>query len=661
MKFPNLSLRTKIILSFLVIILIGGLLALYFGSRLIKNTLISQAQTKVNHDLASAWMVYNEKLNDIKAIISLTAAGESLHDDIKNGNLQIICQDLTRARREYGLEFLTLTDQSGTVIVRCSNPEVVGDDQSGDAIIKWAMTGGELAHTQIIPRAELLKEGEDLAKKAYIQFIPTPKAAERPEDSETSGMMLKAAAAVVDASDTLLGVLYGGILLNRNHDIVDQVKETVYKGEKYKGIETGTATIFQQDLRISTNVRNINGTRAIGTRVSKEVNTAVLKEGKSWNDRAFVVNDWYITAYEPIRDIEDTIIGILYVGTLEQPFLDIASRVMGTFVGIASLCILLVVVILYFATGRIINPLWKMVEATQKISQGDLSHTVEVTSKDEVGYLAASFNKMTEDLRAANMELVNWGKTLEKKVEQRTEELTKMQASLIQSEKLASLGKLSAGVAHEINNPLGGILIYSHLLLEDTPKDSPHRSNLKKIIKETSRCKEIVKGLLEFARPKDPEMSPLDINTVVEKSLYIIEDQAMFQNVIIERHLATDLPRIVGDGSQLQQVFMNIILNAAEAMDNNGSLTLYTGLSSDSRQIEIQFSDTGHGIPEEDIKRLFEPFFTTKEVGKGTGLGLAISYSIIRKHRGTIEVRSQAGEGATFTVKLPIDRANDEE
>jgi len=661
MKLPNLSLRTKIILSFLVIILIGGLLALYFGSRLIKNTLILQAQTKVNHDLASAWMVYDETLNDIKAIISLTAAGESLHDDIKSGNLETICQDLTRARRDYGLDILTLTDRSGTVIVRCRNPEVVGDDQSGDAIIKWALNGGELAHTQIVPRAELVKEGEDLAEKAYFEFIPTPKAAERPEDSETSGMMLKAAAAVVDASDRLLGVLYGGILLNRDYNIVDRVKETVYKGEKYQGIETGTATIFQHDLRISTNVRNADGSRAIGTRVSKEVNTAVLKEGKSWNDRAFVVNDWYITAYEPIRDIEDTITGILYVGTLEQPFLDIASRVMTTFIVIASLCVVLLIVILYFSTGRIINPLWKMVEATRKISQGDLSHQVEVTSRDEIGYLAASFNKMTADLRAANVELVDWGKTLEKKVEERTEELTKMQASLIQSEKLASLGKLSAGVAHEINNPLGGILIYSHLLLEDTPKDNPHYSNLKKIIKETSRCKDIVKGLLEFARPKDPEMSHLDINSIVDKSLYIIEGQSMFQNVVIEKHLARDLPRIVGDGAQLQQVFMNIILNAAEAMDNDGTLTLRTVLRGGGRFIDILFSDTGHGIQEDDIKRLFEPFFTTKEVGKGTGLGLAISYSIIRKHQGNIEVSSHEGEGATFTVKLPIERTNDEE
>ncbi len=661
MKPPNLTLRAKIILSFLVVIIMGGLLSLYFGSRLIKNTLIAQAQSKVNHDLSAAWMVYNEKLNDVKEIISLTAGRESLHNDIQSRRWEVICQNLSQAREEYGLDTLTLTDRDGRVVVRCRNPENVGDDQSQDEIIKWAMNRGELAHTQIVARDELLKEGEDLAEKAFIQFIPTPKAAERPEDSETSGMMLKAAAAVVDRNDTLLGVLYGGILLNRNYDIVDRVKETVYKGEKYKGVETGTATIFQHDLRISTNVQNAQGSRAIGTRVSKEVNTAVLKEGKSWNDRAFVVNDWYITAYEPIRNIENEIIGILYVGTLEKPFLDIAARVMTTFIVIAVLCVILLVVILYFSTKRITHPLLKMVEATQKISQGDLSHRVEITSRDEIGYLAESFNKMTEDLGAANAKLLDWGKTLENKVKERTRELTKMQASLIQSEKLASLGKLAAGVAHEINNPLGGILIYSHLLLEDTPKESPHYSNLKKIVKETSRCKDIVKGLLEFARPKDPEMTPIDIRDIVEKSLFIIEGQSMFQNIRIEKIFASGLPLVVGDSAQLQQVFMNIILNAAEAMDGQGTLNIRASLSRDDQYVEIEFSDTGHGIAEDDIQRLFEPFFTTKEVGKGTGLGLAISYSIIQKHQGTIDVSSQIEQGATFTVRLPIKRQSNEE
>lgn len=656
MNFPHFSLRTKIILSFLIVIIIGGVLSLSFGWRLVKNTIISQAQEKVKYDLNAAWMVFNKKLREKKDIISLTAAREGLQEAIKNNEKDILLKYLKRVREEYGLDILTLTDSNGKVIVRTRNPEVIGDDQSQDEIVNLALKGGILAHPQIVPREELLKEGEDLANQAYMEFIPTPKAAPRPKNKETSGMMLKAASSIVNDNKNLLGVLYGGILLNRNYEIVDRVKETVYKEEKYKGREIGTATIFQHDLRISTNVKNENGERAIGTRVSKEVNLAVLKEGKPWIDRAFVVNDWYITAYEPIKNIDNKIIGILYVGMLEKPYIDTTKQVMLTFTVMAFLCVVLLLVILYFSTTRIINPLQKMVVATQEIAKGDLSHKVEVNSKDEIGYLAESFNQMTEDLKSANQKLIEWGKTLEKKVEERTKELTKMQAHLFQSEKLASLGKLSAGIAHEINNPLGGVLIYSHLLLEDTDKSSPHYENLKKIVKETSRCKNIVKGLLEFARPKDPEMSLIDINKLVDKSLSIMEGQALFQNIRVEKRYSSDLSKIVADSGQLQQVFMNIILNAAESMDGNGSLILFTSLDEDSKNISIKFTDTGQGIKEEDKKRLFEPFFSTKEVGKGTGLGLAISYSIIQKHNGLIEVHSELGKGSTFTVKLPVTK-----
>jgi len=656
MRLPPLSLRTKLILSFLIVIFIGGLASLTIGYRLVKHTIISEAQAKVRHDLEAAWMVFNEKLNKIKEIVSLTAAREGLHETLKNDRRDILLRSLNRVRVKYGLDILTLTDPKGKVIIRTRNPELVGDDQSQDEIVKLAFVRDVLAYPQIISREELLKEGEDLAEKAYLEFIYTPKAAARPEDKETSGMMLKAAAPFKDESGTLLGVLYGGILLNRNYEIVDRVKEIVYKGEKYKGRDKGTATIFQHDLRISTNVPNENGQRAIGTRVSKEVNNAVLVEGLPWIDRAFVVNHWYITAYEPIKNINEEIIGILYVGMLEKPYIDTTNRVMLTFTLLAFLCVIFLLVILYFATSRITHPLQKMVIATQEIARGDLSHKVEVNSKDEIGHLADSFNRMTEDLNMANQKLIEWGKTLEKKVEERTKELREMQAHLIQSEKLASLGKLAAGIAHEINNPLGGILIYSHLLLEDTDKDSPSHENLKKIIKETSRCKDIVKGLLEFARPKEPEMSLMYINEVVNRSLALVERQALFQNIEIKKSFALELPKIVADESQLQQVFMNIIMNAAEAMEGKGTLTLSTSLNTDDSCIEVKFSDTGHGIKEEDKKRLFEPFFTTKEVGEGTGLGLAISYSIIQKHKGTIEVESQEEKGSTFTVKLPVTR-----
>lgn len=651
-----MSLRAKLILSFVGVIFIGAILTMIFGSSLVRETIIDEAQKKVKHDLSSAWMVFNNKLDEIGNIVSFNAERESIIDLLGVKNFDLLFRYLDRVRLQRGLDVLTLTDSQGKVVVRTRNPEVVGDDQSQDEIVKKALKLGDYAFPSIVSRDELLKEGKDLADQAYIEFVSTPKAAARPENKEVNGMMLKAASSIVDEQGDLLGVLYGGILINRTFEIVDRVKELVFKDETYNGREIGTATIFQHDLRISTNVITQEGERALGTRVSKEVNTAVLERGEAWIDRAFVVNDWYITAYEPIKNADDHIIGILYVGMLERPYIDTTRRVIFGFAVIAVLCVLILLTILYFSTTRIINPLQKMVVATQKIAQGDLTHKLDVQSRDEIGALAQSFDLMTDELRLANEKLIEWGKTLEKKVEERTEEIRRMQTHLIQQEKLASLGKLAAGIAHEINNPLGGILIYSHLLLEDITEKNVMYDNLNKIVKETTRCKDIVRGLLQFARPKDPEMIQSDINEILEESLSIMEGQILFQNIDLNKQYSYDLPKIVADSSQLQQVFMNIILNAAEAMGGHGSLVIKTYLDDKKEHIHVEFTDDGHGIKEEDQMRLFEPFFSTKEVGKGTGLGLAISYSIVQKHQGTIKVVSQEGKGSTFTVILPIKR-----
>jgi two-component system NtrC family sensor kinase len=654
MRRPRFSLRTKLILSFLAVIVLGGVLSYVLGSRLIRDTLLSQAQAKVRHDLASAWMVFDEKLAEIKDVVRLTASRESLRDAVRTGRKDILLKYLGRVRVENSLDILTLVDSHGRVLLRVRSPETAGDDQSRDELIRLALERKTVAGPRIVPREELLKEDPVLADQALIEFILTPRAAPRRETRETSGLMAQAAAPVLAEDGTLLGALTGGVLINRNYEIVDRIKDIVFKGERYKGREAGTATIFQHDLRVSTNVKTESGERAIGTRISEEVKKAVLDEGRPWLARAFVVNDWYLTAYEPIRAVDGNIIGILYVGTLEKPYLDTAGSVLRTFAAIAALCSLFLLALLYFSTTRIIRPLQRMTVAARQIAKGDLSQNVEVDSRDEIGELAGSFNQMTADLRRANEELIDWGTTLEKKVEERTRELRDVQAHLIQAEKLASIGKLAAGVAHEINNPLGGILIYSHLILEDTPKTGPHYENLKKIVRETTRCKEIVKGLLDFARPKEPEMASTDVHDILGRCLALVEQQTLFQNIRLEKRYAPSLPRIVADGAQLQQVFMNIIFNAAEAMEGNGTLILRTWRDADRKVIAVEFADTGHGVKEEDKKRLFEPFFTTKDVGKGTGLGLAISYGIIQKHGGTIEIRSEAGQGAVFTVRLPL-------
>ena len=223
---------------------------------------------------------------------------------------------------------------------------------------------------------------------------------------------------------------------------------------------------------------------------------------------------------------------------------------------------------------------------------------------------------------------------------------------LLSSEKLASLGKLAAGIAHEINNPLGGILIYSSLMLDALPADDAKRQDLVRIVQEAGRCTEIVKSLLEFARQGEPTMEAVDINRAITDGLFFLENQALFHNIRIVKNLDPSLPCARGNAGQLKQVFMNIIVNAAEAMHGSGTLTISTALDRERNAIAIAFTDTGEGIPEENLTRIFDPFFTTKEIGKGTGLGLSTSYGIIEGHGSKIEVQSKVGEGTTFTITL---------
>jgi two-component system NtrC family sensor kinase len=650
-RFLGLPLRVKLILSFLGVILFGGLVSLFFGTRLEHQTIFSLAQAKVKHDLASAWMVYDERLNDIRDIVFLNAGRDAVQNALKAGDREGLLRTLGRVRKDFQLDILTVTDAAGKVVARTSRPESFGDDQAADPLVRRALARTAATGTEIVSRAELLKEGDSLAERAYVRFIATPKAAPRPEDHEENGMMLKGAAPVIDEAGRIQGVLYGGILLNRNYDIVDRVKDTVFKGEKYKNKEIGTVTIFQHDLRISTNVTDERGERAIGTRVSQEVYDAVLMHGMSWVGRAFVVSHWYITAYEPIRNIDGQIIGMLYTGMLERPYIDLRNNVMLTFAGMSALCVIVLVGILFFIASSITNPLRRMVAATNKIAQGDLNQHVQLDVRDEIGQLAQSFNQMTERLKSANENLIQWGKTLEKRVEGRTRELRETQAVLVQSEKLASLGKMAAGVAHEINNPLTSILLNTHLMLEKLDKRHEFYENLGLIADETSRCTEIVKGLLEFARQNPPQKVYTDVNDLIERTAQLLDNQASFQNIRIVRDLDPGLPPVKLDKNKIQQVFWNLMLNAFEAMPKGGQLTVSGRLSPDKRYVEVRFVDTGVGIPKENIHKLFDPFFTTKS--SGTGLGLAVTYGIIEQHDGKIEVTSEIGRGTVFTLSFP--------
>ena len=650
----RLSLRTKLVLSFLFVVIAGGVLSSLIGTQLVAKTIILQAQNKVKHDLSTARLVYNESLNHVRYVVQLTASGRTIPEYMESSRMKNLEDFLTQRRKEFTLDILTLTDARGKVIMRTYHPFRVGDDRSADPLVRRALDGEPVASTVLMSRGELELEGSDLAERAFILPIVTPKASERPGEEGNYGMILKAAVPVLDGTGRLLGVLYGGMLLNRNYQIVDNVRALLYGEGRYEGKEMGTVTIFLGGLRISTNVRNEHGDRAIGTRVSDEVYEAVIRKGQLWEDRAFVVNDWYITAYEPIRDISGKIVGVLYVGMLEAPYIALRNKVVYSFFGIGVLGIFFVLLLSFLITTGIIRPLREMVWATRKIAEGDLSLELPISSKDEIGQLAESFNHMLIRLKQARQELEDYGRTLEEKVEQRSQQLKKIQAQLMQSEKLASLGRLASGVAHEINSPLTGILTFSHLLMRKL-KDNPElQRELELIVRETTRVSTIVRGLLDFARESKPQKRPCNINDLILHTLSLVEHQSVFHGIRIVKNLDPQVAMALLDANQIQQVFMNILLNAADAMPAGGTLTITSTMAPEDSFVQVRFADTGTGIPEKNLHRIFDPFFTTKADKKGTGLGLAVSYGIIERHRGHIEVQSEEGKGTAFTIKLPL-------
>lgn len=638
-KSIKISIATKLLLSFLSIVAFISIVYMVVGIRLISDRILSEAQDKVRHDLNAARELYLGELSQINHSVRISAERFFLRNALLSGNLNEAFSELKRIQTQEGLDVLTLTDETGKVVLRTSYMDNIGDDQSDDPLLKVVMEENKpISSTIIVSGEDLEKESPLLARNAHILFIDTPRARERSETEQTSGMMLKAAAPIFDTEENMIGILYGGTLLNRNFKIVDKVKETVYEEVQYKGKDIGTATIFQDDVRISTNVKNQNNSRAIGTRVAEEVYNQVVNEGEPWIGRAYVVNDWYITAYEPIRDVTEKIIGILYVGVLEEKYRDIQRNTILTFLAITIAGALVSLFVSYFFGQRILVPIFKVVNASKAVASGDLNAHVEMTTNDELQYLVESFNAMSEAL---------------KKRDEQLKEFTTQK--IMASERLALIGQLSANVAHELNNPLQGIVTYSHLILEELPCDDPNKDYLEKVVGQATRCRDIIRGLLDFSRQRKPDKAFSNINTVMEDCLSFVENQALFHNIIIEKNFQEDLPMIVVDASQIERVIMNIIINAAEAMENSGKLVLTTRMNPQSNYIELVFSDTGQGISEENIDKIFDPFFTTKDVGHGTGLGLAISYGIIQSHKGSISVVSEPGIGTTFTVSLPIN------
>lgn len=340
---------------------------------------------------------------------------------------------------------------------------------------------------------------------------------------------------------------------------------------------------------------------------------------------------------------------------------------------IIVLLVMGVTILLMFSFVRIVvKPIERLAGATEKIAEGDLSLEIGLDQQDEIGQLAAAFDSMVGSLKDSRKEIENYNRTLEEKIIERTRELEQAQSQLVQSEKMAAVGQLSAGVAHELNNPLGGILGYAQYTLEKmnnkpfadlTEKDfEAYKKHLRDIEAQSRRCKTIVQNLLKFSRSSSKiDLAEVDINGALVETITLIEHQMTMYKVKLTTDFQEGIPPVRANAGMLQQVFTNIIINALHAMPEGGDLIISSrhspGLGEFSGAVEISFIDTGCGIPAEIQKNIFEPFFTTKAIGKGTGLGLSVSYGIIKEHGGEIKMESVVGCGTTFTIILPLEKA----
>lgn len=632
--------------------------AIYRWNAKFDATLIS----KVNGDLTIAHQYLARILE--KTGVQLRALGLSARfQQVLAADARDSLRDLLdETRKEIGLDFLYLTNGRGDILA--SSPPVKQQPRRDWPIITSALSG-EVPATgvDIFGNDELAAISPGLAERARLDLVPTPNAVPTDRSTETRGMVVHAASRAM-LPDGGAAALVGGTLLNQNLEFIDTINDLVYREASLPEGSQGTATLFLDDVRISTNVRLFEGRRALGTRVSAAVRSAVLGEGRTWLDSAFVVNDWYISAYEPLVDSYGKRVGMLYVGFLEKPFSEAKYQtlviIIAAFIAITAAT---VPIFLRWASS-IFMPLERVTATIGEVERGNLSARTKMpVSGDEIGRVAVHLDSLLDQIQERDRQLREWNEELNVRVRERTRDLEhanlKLEATtkqLIMSEKLAAIGEITAGVAHEINNPIavmqGNLDVIRSVFGADADKA---KVEFRLLDEQIHRISQIVTKLLQFARPEEyagyverhapariiSDCLPLVQHLLNKTEIAVARDDRASRLVLMNRN-------------ELQQVLVNLIVNAIHAMPDGGTLTLRScDAERDGRQgVAIEVTDTGIGMSTDVIEKIFDPFYTTKR-RQGTGLGLSISQTLIKRQGGQITAESRVGSGSTFTVWLP--------
>lgn len=638
-------LRTKLFTSFATLILLFGVLSGWYAVSIIRTRVVDEAQSRVELDMGSAWSLYNARLRELEIVIDMAAGKRTIVDAcVKetwgDPGAELISR-LELVRSAYGLDFLTVVAPDGRVVMRTVHPHHTDDYMLHHPVVERALKGEIVSATVLMSQSELKRESNDLGERAFLAFEETAKARPSPREAETRGMVMMAAVPIWDGP-RVAGVLYGGILLNRNTDLVDTINDTLYGDRTYNGAPMGTSTIFLHDCRIATTVRMPNNNRALGTRASKEVADRVLDNAEPWVGRAFVVRDWYLTAYEPIRDVEGGVIGILYVGILEEPYRDLGRSVIWRYLGLTGGGVLIALAVAFMLAGRLADPIHRLVEASQTLHQGQYPKPVRPCSAAiETNNLIISFNEMVEALRER---------------EQRLAELNESLNATNQSY-METLGF----VTHQMNTPVASMLNYAYLL--QTGASGPLTEKQEKAVRVINdnlrRLAEMIRHYLNLSRIERGELNPTRTRVRVLADVLNPLVEGFEPQIAAHRmRMVVEIPEdteLKADVNMMREVFENLLSNAIKYGRDDGEIRW--SIERENGFYRFAVRNEGEGIPPDKLGGLFGKFKRLEEAAaqskKGTGLGLFICKHIVEAHGGQIEVDSRHKEWAEFRFTLP--------
>jgi signal transduction histidine kinase len=649
-RFARLPIRAKLLAMVLVPLAVAlpltGVVLLVWSNLAFDRLLV----TKVRADLAVAHGYFERVMAEVGASATTVAESHGLARERADvGRLSALLVEYKHRER---LDFVELRDPAG-YIVASSEGMVSG---AGEALRSALPQRGVRASIELLTPEQLARIAPALAARVPVPIVATRNATPTERTQEDRAMVVLARAPVVGDDARLLGTVHAGVLLNRNLAFIDHINQIVYPEGSLPFGSQGTATLFLDDVRISTNVRlfadgsTADGSRAIGTRVSQRVRDEVLGGGATWLGRAFVVNDWYVSGYEPLVDGAGQRVGMLYVGYLERPFTWVKYGMLAA-IGALLLAVMAAATLLSLRLARpIFAPLERMADTLRRVEGGAREARVGITgdpgSGDEIGQLAGHLDRLLDTIDAHTREL-------DAKVQARTRELADAQQQLVRSEKLAAIGQLTASIAHEVNNPIAVIQGNLDLVRELLGADMQRVHHEFRLLDEqVERMRLIVTQLLQFARPADYAgyVEPVDTARVLDDCLVLVGHLLAKTQIVLDRQFAaTRRPTL--NRQELQQVLVNLLVNAIDAMPDGGRLTLASRDVADDA-VEISVTDTGTGLGPALLGELFKPFVTRKK--DGTGLGLWISRSIVERYGGELTAADRADGtiGARFVLTL---------